>query len=66
MSKSILEQCERPVDTRQRAAEGQPVPCYRCLAFRPETESGCFLIERGQAERPGFKRREVPDQTKLW
>lgn len=63
---SILEQCQKPVETRALAAEGKPTPCYRCLAFRPGTPSGCFLIERGQDERPGIKRREVPDQTKLW
>jgi len=38
--------CMDPAATR-RWAETRPAPCYRCLAWRPETASGCHFTEAG-------------------
>lgn len=39
--------CASPAATRAYVASGRPGPCYRCLAYRPETATGCHFTERG-------------------
>lgn len=44
--------CTSPAATRQWA-ETRPAPCYRCMAYRPDTATGCHFTERGaQAPAP--------------
>ena len=62
---SILETCGDPVETRRRSAF-EPTPCYRCLAYRPDTLSGCHLIEVNATPKPKPKRRQGTDQTTIW
>ena len=41
----ITKVCADPRLTRDSAMRGAQTPCYRCLAYRPETESGCFFLQ---------------------
>jgi hypothetical protein len=42
----IVDMCAEPAAMRVRAAAGRGTPCYRCLAARPDTASGCHFTER--------------------
>lgn len=44
---SVIQLCSDPRKTRDRAEVGEAVPCYRCLAFEPDTKTGCRFLERG-------------------
>jgi hypothetical protein len=43
--------CLDPASTR-RWAETRPAPCYRCLAWAPDTVTGCHFTERGIGPAP--------------
>lgn len=41
----IMTRCVDPSETRWRADRGGPVPCPRCIAYEPETRTGCHFLE---------------------
>lgn len=61
----IMETCGDPAETRRRAANREPTSCYRCLAFRPDSGTGCHFLEV-KATPPAPKRKREADQTKIW
>jgi hypothetical protein len=67
MPEPIVETCRNPAKTRTDAVRGLTVPCYHCLAYRPETQTGCHFLEiRPAADRVSPKRSSSSKQEKLW
>jgi len=68
MPEPVVETCRNPAKTRRDAMAGGPVPCGRCLAFRPDTETGCHFLEiRPARAKPVSPKRSTPtEQRKLW
>jgi hypothetical protein len=65
----IVESCRDPAHTRAIAAalSIQSVPCYRCLAYRPATVTGCHFLEtRPTNVTTTPKRRPRAEQTEIW
>jgi hypothetical protein len=63
----IIEQCRDPAKTRLRAMAGQPVPCFRCLAYRPETATGCHFLNRKTQVSPVSPTRQPKiEQETIW
>jgi len=66
-TRPILELCITPRHTRELAAIGEPVPCPRCIAYRPEAKSGCHFIEtKADIPKVDPKRRPKPEQETIW
>lgn len=63
----IAELCRRPQETRAAAIAGEQTPCYHCIAYRPETTSGCDLIEkRADVPKVSPVRQPKPRQETIW
>lgn len=62
---AIQQLCPDPAETRDRAAAGEAVPCYRCLAYEPGVGRGCRFLNRPTT--PWSKTsREETDQMPLF
>lgn len=63
----ILELCRDPRWMRDLAEAGGQTPCYRCLAYRPGTKTGCHFLEVEATETKPRQHGDRPDkQTTLW
>jgi hypothetical protein len=63
MVEPIGKLCTDPAHTRARAAAGEPVPCYRCLAW---DGIACFFIVTGQRPHVDKPSQPTPTTDTLW
>lgn len=62
---AIQQLCSDPSKTRDRAAVGEAVPCYRCLAFEPGVGRECLFLNRPATAWPQPSQEEA-DQMPLF